>query len=47
MFLVVIIGETLVEPFRVPESEKLTCQAHILFLDEHMSLWLSDLPLLH
>ncbi|XP_076044757.1 uncharacterized protein LOC143027362 [Oratosquilla oratoria] len=41
-----IIGDTLVGPFRVPEGVKLTSQAYISFLDEHLSPWLYDLPLL-
>ena len=41
MFLVVIIGEILIEPFRAPEGEKHTSQTYILFLDEHLFLWLS------
>ena len=32
MFLVVIIGKTLIEPFRAPESEKHTSQAYILLI---------------
>ena len=40
------MGDTLLGPFRVPEGVKLTSQAYIQFLDEHLSPWLYNLPLL-
>ena len=46
MFWADIMGDKLVGPFRVPEGVKLTSQAYISFLDEHLSPWLDDLPLL-
>lgn len=46
MFWAGIIGDTLLGPFRVPEGVKLTSQTNIQFLDEHLSPWLYDLPLL-
>ena len=46
MFWAGIMGDTLLGPFRVPEGVKLTSQAYIQFLDEHLSPWLYNLPLL-
>ena len=46
MFWAGIIGNTLIGPVRVPEGVKLTSQAYISFLDEYLSPWLDDLPLL-
>ena len=46
MFWAGIIGNTLIGPMRVPEGVKLTSQAYISFLDEHLSPWLDNLPLL-
>ena len=41
-----LIGNELVGPFRVPEGVKLTSKSYINFLDDHLSQWLDDLPLL-
>ncbi|MEM9078998.1 MAG: transposase [Bacteroidota bacterium] len=46
MFWAGIIGDELVGPFRVPEGVKLTSKSYINFLDDHLSQWLDDLPLL-
>ena len=42
-----IINDKLIELYRVPESENHRSQAYILLIDEHLSLWLSNLSLLH
>lgn len=46
MFWAGIVGDELLGPFRVPDSVKLTSQTYIQFLEEHLSPWLDDLPLL-
>ena len=46
MFWAGIMGSTLIGPVRVPEGMELTSQAYITFLDEHLSPWLYDHPLL-
>lgn len=46
MFWAGIIADQLVGPFRVPDGVKLTSRTYVSFLDEHLSPWLYDLPLL-
>ena len=46
MFWAGIIGNELVGPCRVPEGVKLNSRSYINFLDDYLSQWLDDLPLL-